>query len=280
VSRLFVRIALRIAAYRSYRDAESKEAVRAFVDVTGDPVYPDLAFSYPYAIGGTSNRSGSRDPRLLVGVSPIAYCDPRVWPQRDNKRYTAYLSQLTGFVKWLIKEQYRVLLFTTDSPDMATVSDLQAAISEMAGGADAIETLPGSLDQSPDSLLKAISRADLTIASRLHGVILSHLNATPVLALSFDQKVDAHMQAIGQKDYCLNIDRLQLETLIDRFGNLKAARHREAENLHAAALRFRHLLDEQYERITGASRTGVGSGPVEAEINVAVLSKTGGLKVE
>jgi polysaccharide pyruvyl transferase WcaK-like protein len=182
-------------------------------------------------------------------------------------------------VKWLIKEHHHVLFFTTDSPDMATVSDLRAMISAMATGADAIETLPGSLEQSPESLLKGISRADLTIASRLHGVILSHLNATPVLAVSFDPKVDAHMKAVGQRDYCLNIDQLQPETLIERFAALKAARHREEENLRSVALRFSHLLDQQYERILGATPPGLASGLVEAQLDVPVLSKTGGLKV-
>ena len=277
LSRFFVRVALRLAAYRSYRDTDSKLAVQALVDASQDPVYPDLAFSYPYA-GGTATRKGPDDPRLLVGVSPIAFCDPRVWPEKDEGRYTRYLSQLAEMVKWLIKEHYRVLLFTTDSPDMAAANDLEAMISATASGGDALERLPGSLEQSPDSLLQGISGADLTIASRLHGVILSHLNATPVLALSFDRKVDAHMEAVGQKDYCLSIDHLRQDILVERFTALKAARHREEQTLRSAAQRFRRLLDEQYQRIVGAADATPASGPFETELDAPVVSMRGGLK--
>jgi polysaccharide pyruvyl transferase WcaK-like protein len=152
-------------------------------------------------------------------------------------------------VKWLIKEGYRVLFFTTDHPDTATLDDVRAMIPGRAAAGDVIQILPGSPEQSPDTLLEGISYADMTIASRLHGVILSHLNTTPVLALSFDPKVDAHMNATDQQDYCLNIDHLELETLIARFNALNRARKRERDRLRSAAVRFRAELDLQYDRI-------------------------------
>jgi polysaccharide pyruvyl transferase WcaK-like protein len=251
LSRLFVRVALRLAAYRSYRDYESKIAVQTLIDARNDPVYPDLAFSYPDATSRTSPRNGSQNGRLVVGVSPIAYCDPRAWPRKDERRYTAYVGQMAEMVNWLTKQGYRVLFFTTDAPDTATVEDVQATISGSAIDAGAIQTLPSPMDQSPESLMKGISRADLVIASRLHGVILSHLNAIPVLALSFDPKVDAHMNAMQQKEYCLSIDHLQPETLIERFSALKAARQREHDRLRSIGLRFRDLLESQYDELLG-----------------------------
>ena len=251
LSRFFVRIALRLAAYRSYRDHDSKMAVQTLIDAGNDPVYPDLAFSYPSPIVRTSRGNDSKDGRLLVGVSPIAYCDPRAWPLKDERRYAAYVSQLAEVVRWLIKERYRVLFFTTDGPDSRTLEDVQAMISGSAVDAETVQTLPACIEQGPDSLLRRISRADLTIASRLHGIILSHLNTTPVLALSFDRKVDAHMNAVGQQDYCLNIDHLQLDTIIERFNALKNLREREAARIRCAAVAFRERLDIQYDHIFG-----------------------------
>ena len=252
LSRWFARAAMKLAAYRSYRDSDSKTAVHALLGACDDPVYPDLAFSYPLPNTEASLRSCSQDGRLLIGVSPIAYCDPRAWPRKDEPRYREYVIQLAEMVKWLIRENHRVLFFTTDHADSETVRDVQTIIAGSTLDADAIQTLPGSIEQSPGSLLKGISRADLTIASRLHGVILSHLNATPVLALSFDPKVDAHMNAVGQKDYCLNIDHLSLDRLVERFTALKAARKQVQEHLNSVALGFRDLLDQQYDRILGA----------------------------
>jgi polysaccharide pyruvyl transferase WcaK-like protein len=276
LSRFFVRVALRLAAYRSYRDNESRVAVRTLIDARSDPVYPDLAFSYPCPIPQTSPGSGSPDGRLVIGVSPIAYCDPRAWPCKDERRYAAYVSQTAEIVKWLIREGYRVLFFTTDSPDIATVEDVQAMISGCAMDADAIETLPGSSDQTTESLLKELRRAELVIASRLHGVILSHLSAIPVLGISFDPKVDAHMNAIGQRDYCLNIDHLRLDAVIERFNALKALREEEANRIRCSALAFRQQLETQYDRIFAAPHSNPAQGECQNQIETSALSEYGG----
>jgi polysaccharide pyruvyl transferase WcaK-like protein len=252
LSRFFVRIALRLAAYRSYRDPGSQIAAQGLIDAPDDRVFPDLGFSYPTPVIDASRDGATGDSRLLVGVSPIAYCDPRAWPHKDERRYAAYVGQLAEMVKWLVKGRYRILFFTTDACDSATVDDVRALILGSGIDADTIRILPASTEQDPDTLLKGMSDVDVTIASRLHGIILSHLNATPVLALSFDPKVDAHMNGIGQGDYCLSIDHLRLEALIERFTALEAARKREQCRLRSAGVRFRQLLDVQYDQIVFA----------------------------
>jgi polysaccharide pyruvyl transferase WcaK-like protein len=264
LSRFFVGVALWLGEYRSYRDVESKMGVQTLIDAQNDPVYPDLAFSYPCPIIQTTN--SLHDDQRWVGVSPMAYCDPRAWPLKDERRYAAYLSQLAELVKWLLKNRHSILFFTTDGCDAATVDDLKAMIAGSATGGAEIQTLPASTEQSVDNFLKAISRVDLTIASRLHGVILSHLNATPVLAISFDPKVDAHMSAMDQKEYCLSIDNLKAETLIARFNALKSASQREKDHLSSAARRFRGELDLQYDRILGASHSSPAKREDEKQI--------------
>jgi len=253
LSRFFIRAALGLAQYRSYRDPESKLGVQSLIDARNDPVYPDLAFSYPCPVVQTSRQNASQDDRLTVGISPMAYCDPRVSPLKDEKRYAAYLAQMAEVVRCLLNQGYRILFFTTDGIDAATVDDVQALVSGSPGDAGAIETLPAATEQSVDDFLKAVSRADLAIASRLHAVLLSHLNATPVLALSFDPKVDAHMNRMGQTDYCLRIDNWEVEALIARFDALRSARKSVQDRLRSDALRFRTELDAQYDRILGTN---------------------------
>lgn len=268
LSRFFFGIAFRAAAYRSYRDPNTKSTARTLIDSDNDPVYPDLAFSYPCPPVRKSHDNFS--DRLVVGVSPIAYCDPRVWPQKDEQRYRSYLHRLAEFVTWLLRERHRVFFFTTDSPDIATVCDVQALISEAAIQPDVIEILPSSMEQSPDSLLKGICHADLIVASRLHGVILSHLDGIPVLALSFDPKVNAHMSTIGQEEYCLDIDRLELNSLVDRFTALRAARLHAQSHIRASAQLFRQRLDLQYDQILGK----INSSPLSNEDQVQLCPPT------
>ena len=276
LSRFFVRNALRLAAYRSYRDTDSKIAVQTLIDAPNDPVFPDLAFSYPNEVSPTSVGKGSQDSPLVVGVSPFAYCDPRAWPHKDERRYAAYVRQMAEVVKWLTREGHHVLLFTTDSPDTATVEEVQAMVSSSGIDGNAIQILPSSTELSPERLLKGISRADLVIASRLHGVILSHLCAIPALAISFDPKVDAHMNAIGQQAYCLNIQSLKLEALVERFNALKALREREATHIRCAALAFRHQLETQYDQIFVASCLSPGRPELQEQIEPSALSEYGG----
>ena len=257
LSRFFASTALRFAAYRSYRDPDSQRAAQTFIGARNDKVYPDLAFSYPGPALRTPRDSGSQDTRLVVGVSPIAYCDPRVWPRKDQQRYETYVSRLAEAVKWLIKEGHRVFFFTTDGPDTQTVVDVLTKLRSGGVDADAIQVLPGSTEQSPESLLNSLDAAALIIASRLHGVILSHLSGLPVLAISFDPKVDAHMNAIGQQDYCLNIDSLQSETLVERFNALCALRRKEVAHIRCVAQAFRQKLDEQYDYLFGNVRASL-----------------------
>lgn len=259
LSRFFVRIALRLAAYRSYRDTDSKNAVQNLIDARNDPIYPDLAFSYPSS-AAREPRGDGQESGLVVGVNPIAYCDPRSWPLQDEKRYRTYVRHLSEMVKWVLLQGHRVLFFTTDSPDDATVEDIKTMLFLQHIDPNMVQTLCVSAEEGTDNLLNGIAHADLTIASRLHGVILSHLNGTPVLALSFDPKVDAHMNAMGQKEYCVDINDLGIDDLIERFLALKAARQRERAHLVSVGRDFRDLLDCQYDRIlgteAGAARVG------------------------
>ncbi len=252
LSRFFVGIALRLSQYRSYRDPESKQAVKVLLDNSRDSVYPDLAFSYPLfarSVAADFEPGGAR--RLIVGVSPIAYCDPRVWPHRDERSYTAYVNKIAEFVRWLLAEGYKVFFFATDTPDTRTIEDILVMLTDSGVSCGEIETLPGPTEQSAGDLLRGICRAHLIIASRLHGVILSHLNGTPVLAISYDTKVYAHMKRIGQIDYCLDIDNFTQANLTGTFRVLEGHRQGERTKIRSEFLRFRHLLNLQYDRIFG-----------------------------
>lgn len=252
-SRLFVRIALRLASYRSYRDPDSKDAVQSLMRAPQDPVVPDLAFSYPVPpIQDLRTDCPSHTAQLVIGFSPIAYCDPRVWPLKDQKCYVGYLQRLTEVVKWLLKQGHKLIFFATDSPDLETIEDLFASIANFPRESDAILTLPGPLEQTIDGHLRGIARTDLVVASRLHGVILSHLAGVPALAISFDPNVDSHMASVNQREYCLDINTFTLNAFVERFEKLKASRPREQTQLRSAAQSFRRQLDIQYDQIFGS----------------------------
>jgi polysaccharide pyruvyl transferase WcaK-like protein len=249
-SRLFVSNALKLANYRSYRDPDSKNSVQSLIHAPDDPVVPDLAFSYPVPASIPGKPNTSKSGGLVVGFSPIAYCDPRVWPLKDQARYSDYLQRLATVVKWLQKRGHKLVFFATDSPDLETINDL-ISIAELTRESNSIVMLTGPVDQTIDRHLQEMARTDLVVASRLHGVVLSHLAGVPALALSFDPKVVAHMAGVKQMDYCLNIDTFTLDAFVERFEALSAARQLEQSHLGSAVATFRRQVQLQYNHIFG-----------------------------
>jgi polysaccharide pyruvyl transferase WcaK-like protein len=273
LSRFFARSALRMADYRSYRDRDSKLGVQTLLRSFDDPVCPDLAYGYPFASLPSRQPGFFSDERLVVGVSPMAYCDPRVWPLQDETRYLRYLRQLGLMVRWLLTQRCRVLLFATDNPDTESIRDLQAMSIDGSVDASLVDVLPGPPEQTTEGLMQRISRADLIIASRLHGIILSQLIGIPTLAISYDRKVDVHMNDVKQNEYCVNIDSVNLATLIATFNKLKTSRQQQSDQLLRIAETYRRQVDAQYDQLLGPIPFGYKANENRGELIVAVQSQ-------
>ena len=214
-------------------------------------MWPDLAYGYCFPEIVLQRKRVSYDKPLVLAVSPIAFCDPRVWPVSDIQRYSRYINQLAHFLMQAIKQEHRLILFATDGPDSNTINDLMGILAAESVDTRRVEILPGPPQQTTESLLQNICDADVVIASRLHGVILSHLIAIPVVAISYDRKVDVHMNEIGQSEYCLNIDEFTAETLAERLAALRDARELESARLRRAVQLYREQANAQYDLLFG-----------------------------
>ncbi|MCX6050513.1 MAG: polysaccharide pyruvyl transferase family protein [Chloroflexi bacterium] len=262
LSRIFFKSALALANYRSYRDVESKQYMAGVGFKRNDPVYPDLAHSLRMAIKqgatpvpvmaattGSAGGSWQVAPRLVVGVGPMAYFDPRVWPERDSAVYLGYLNKLAEFVKWLIRHEHRVCFFPGDFHfDSLVIEDLINLLAE-----DKTLSTEGKIIRESiytvETLLEQLALTDLVIATRFHGVLLSHFMGKPVVALSYHQKIDTLMAAAGQSAYNLSVDTFDVPTLIERFQALAANREAAAAQIGQQKQVYVKALEEQYERI-------------------------------
>ena len=97
-TRALMRWSARLATYRSYRDTQSRDAMRAMgVDTERDEVYPDLAFSLPAP--RASAPSGAPGP-VCVGVMDFhGGNDDRA---RAEEIYRRYLDGTIRFVRALV----------------------------------------------------------------------------------------------------------------------------------------------------------------------------------
>jgi len=247
LSRLFYRFALWLSSYRSYRDEDSKQFVQAKIKFRrNDPVYPDLAYSLHTREGPPANGNGRR----IVGLGLMTYSDPRHWPDKDASVYRGYLERHTAFVRWLVDRGYRVSLLVGESrADRDTVDDLVANLERYFDLRSDDAPVRSDSILTVDELLAQIDQADLVVASRLHNVLLATLRYKPVIALSYQAKVDALMEEAGLARYCLPIHNFDLDLLKVRFQELErnsAVIKRQFADLVAAR---RVALEEQYERV-------------------------------
>ncbi|MGW3123213.1 polysaccharide pyruvyl transferase family protein [Streptomyces sp. NPDC001107] len=208
-TRALVRWSARLAAYRSYRDAQSRDAMRAMgVDTARDEVYPDLAFSLPTP--PTSAPSGSPGTVCLGVMDFHGGNDDRA---RADEIYRRYLDGTIRFVRTLVEEGRPIRLLTGDQCDVAVVGAILDAVdSPLVTAAE-----PASLAD----LMKEMAAADTVVAVRYHNLICALKTGTPVLALSYAAKSDALMDRMGLGAFCHPAREVDADRLLEQFRTLE-----------------------------------------------------------
>jgi polysaccharide pyruvyl transferase WcaK-like protein len=253
LGKFFCKTVFLLAGYRSFRDVESKAKAEAMGVKRDNRVFPDLAFGLK--IKDSPALKADRKGRDAVGVSPLAYCDPRFWPIKDGVVYRGYMTKLAAFVSWLLRAGYDVVLFPTQiRMDRAAIEELKASV---------LRDVPPSLHArltdanvgNVSECLALLSRLNMTVTSRLHGVILSHLVGTPVLAISPASKIDRLMEEMDLKQYVLDIREFDLPLLVERFKRLEANNEIIRRDVLSKVAGFRKDVDAQFDLLfsTGGS---------------------------
>ena len=244
----FIKRALSLASYRSYRDESSKSSVRAVgYDSSSDAVYPDLAFSLQAKQAPVPAKDDQA--HLVVGIGPMAYFHPRSWPERNELRYKTYLKQLAPFVIWLTQTGHRVLFLASQSVhDCWAIHDLRQIMNSENEKISEGMILQPTI-HTVDDLMEQLSMTDVVVASRLHGVILPYLLRKPVLALSYSEKINVLMDDLGQSEYCMDINHFEVDCLKGKFLSMVSNRESISRRINQRVNDYQCLLDEQYERL-------------------------------
>lgn len=250
LSRYFMKSALRRASYRSYRDATSKALLADLAFTRHDPVCPDLAFSLP---GISTPSSGPPSHGQVIGISPIAYLDSN-WPRQDDCTYAAYMQALTALTASLLRDGYPIVLFASDGADWRPVRELHAALLGMSDASH--DQLALALPSSVDELFAVLAPVDVVIASRLHGILLSHLAHKPVAAISYDRKVDTHMDYMQQASYCIDIHSVNAVAIDDVLRRLLAQLAESRNLITASCARLTAAANSQYDMIIPSPSSG------------------------
>jgi polysaccharide pyruvyl transferase WcaK-like protein len=252
LSRCFVRTALTLADYRSYRDASSKDHLEAIgVDVKNDAVYPDLAFSLPRAVVPADHDSGR--PGVVIGVGVMNYYNRLGRSGNDHTIYRDYLGRLASVVARLLEREYLVRVLIGDAAwDQGARQDLRTVLEERGLRYDdgRIIDEPAS---SVDELISQLLSVDVVVSSRFHNLLLALMLKKPVFAISYHEKFQPLMDGVGLGGFCQDIEHIDVDDLIvkvvrlvENGASIKLQIERDTES-------YRVALDEQYKQILEVS---------------------------
>jgi polysaccharide pyruvyl transferase WcaK-like protein len=248
LSRFFVKMALRMADYRSYRDTFSKSYVEGMgISTARDAVYPDLAFSLPKDM---LPRARSRDGRAtVIGIGLITNDKRRATLERVEAIYDEYINKIGAFVIWLIEHKYTVQLLIGDVKyDSRARQDLRAFLERSGLNYDSGQIIDWSAS-SVSELLSQLAGTDIVVASRFHNVLLAILLGKPVVAISFHEKVDSLMNSMGLTQFCQDFEHVDVDKLIHQLTTLEESSETIKREVGRQAEVYRQALENQYEAL-------------------------------
>ncbi|WP_371102742.1 polysaccharide pyruvyl transferase family protein [Streptomyces sp. PU_AKi4] len=239
-TRALTRWSTRLAAYRSYRDAMSRDAMRAMgVDTARDEVYEDLVFALPAPPAGAP-----AGPPGLVCVGVMDFHGSNDERDRAEEIHRRYLDGTTHFVRALVEDGRPVRLLTGDELDrpvadavLDAVDSPLVTVAETASLAD---------------LMKEMSAAETVVATRYHNLVCALKTGTPTLALSYSAKSDSLMARMGLGAYCHPARETDADRLLGQFRELE---RRSAELRRALAERnldATRRVERQFAALTAA----------------------------
>jgi polysaccharide pyruvyl transferase WcaK-like protein len=217
---LFVRAA-RLAFYRSYRDAQSRDALQQQgLDTSADPVHPDLVFSLP-----SSPVPGNPE---VVGVGLMAYYGSNDDRKRADEIYASYIGNVESFIRWLLEGGRRVRLFYGDAADEPAVAQV---LTDLGG----YRSDPGTLRLAAErvtsyaELSQAMAPVGAVVATRYHNVVCALKLGKPTISIGYAKKNVVLMEDMGLPEFCQYAHSLDVGKLIEQFTKLE----RDADQLRA-----------------------------------------------
>jgi len=250
LSRWFIKSAISLADYRTYRDDFSKQYIKGLGADTGDDlVYPDLAFSMPMSMFSDLIKDDDAVGRV-VGVGLMDYKGQGGFGGgAGGDVYGAYIKKMASFVTWLIENNYTVRVIIGDARyDQDAKEDLMKLL-EVQG----IKEEDGHIFNEPistkEDLLREIAKSDVVISPRFHNIIFAMIFDKPVMSISYNEKFDELMKDFGLEEYCQHIDVLDVGWLIKQFKKIMSSREEIKASIRHRMAECRRSLDNQYNCI-------------------------------
>jgi polysaccharide pyruvyl transferase WcaK-like protein len=247
LGRWLVKSALSLADFRSYRDDSSLQCLKAIgFRADTDRIYPDLVFSLPTS--AIPCQDCESRPRTVVGLGLMDDAGRYTNSNPSNETYPAYLENLASVVIWLLGQENDIRLLIGSLADVPRTFELKALLRQRSPMFDEARIVSEPVHSVKD-ILSQIALTDIVVATRFHNVVFALLCEKPVVAISFHHKCESLMNAMGLSDYCLDINDLKAEQLIEKIRDIKMNAAKLKLLIRQKNEEFRRALEEQYELI-------------------------------
>lgn len=247
LSKYFIRTALSLADYVSFRDTKSAELVHR-IGFRGDtPVFPDAVYSLKI---GTCSAPRPATPRLAnIGIAPMPYGLEPLYADGNPHAYDSLIRCLAALGSRLFADGSRITLFCTDiGVDPPPVHDLQRALKN-TGRLPADDLVDVVIPRSTTDLLSTMSAMDYVVTCRFHGVVFAHLLNLPVIALTYHPKTMTLMDGLGLSRYCMDIRTVDSDTLADTFSDLVLNAAQIKSRMSAKYSSYKDTLARQFDNL-------------------------------
>ena len=238
LTRWLYKSAARLAYYRSYRDAASRDAMASRNSGAGDPVYPDLAFGIP-----VPEEFG--DPRV-VGVGVMDFHGTADERERADQIYRLYLAGVTAFIRWLVDNGRDVRLFVGDTKgcDDTVIQEIMADLELQRPDLAPTRVIAESTESFGD-LMREMAPVGTVVATRYHNVIGALRLVKPTICISYATKHHDLMADMGLGDFCQRAQTLDVALLIQQFAELEDRADQVREMIrYRNAAHARQLADQ------------------------------------
>ncbi len=208
------------------------------VEVTADPALL-LKPCPPHRTDELLRELGLSEAAPLIGIAL------RSWAGFDVVEPAAAL------IRHLHQSQAGQVLLIPFQPE----EDLNLAWRVASEAAAPVTILDRPLD--PRGLLGVVSRLDLLVSMRLHGLIFAAATHVPTLALSYDPKVEAFASRAGQPT--IELAELTRQRLVEKVEELRSARAQHVDELRQHAAQLQQAAARNFEVL--ASQVGAVREP-------------------
>jgi polysaccharide pyruvyl transferase WcaK-like protein len=159
-----------------------------------------------------------------------------------------YLESLVTFVRWLVSNKYDIRLLRGDVGDVHTLEEFRMLLRERLSDCEFGHIIEDPVS-SVEDLVSQIAATDIVVATRFHNVLLAMLCNKPVIAISCHHKCASLMSAMGLSTYCLDINDLKADALIEKFRDVQTNAAELRRLIRDKAIEFGQTLEHQYKVI-------------------------------